>query len=106
MQKIRKGDTVEVIAGKDLGERGEVLGMFPKEDRVMVQGVNIVKRHRKARQAGTRQIPAQIVEMEGRLHVSNVMVVCPSCSQKTRVGIRTRDDGQRVRFCKKCNSEL
>jgi large subunit ribosomal protein L24 len=105
MQRIKKGDTVEVIAGKDLGERGEVLEVRPKDDRVVVQGVNILKRHRKARQAGNRQVPAQIVEFEGPIHLSNVMVVCPSCSKRVRVGFRMREDGK-TRFCKKCDADL
>jgi large subunit ribosomal protein L24 len=105
MQRIKKGDTVEVIAGKDLGERGEVLGVYPKKDRVVVQGVNVLKRHRKARQAGNRQVPAQIVEFEGPIHLSNVMVICSSCGKRTRVGFRMRDDGK-TRFCKKCDADL
>jgi large subunit ribosomal protein L24 len=106
MQRIKKGDTVEVIAGKDLGERGEVLTVLPKEDRVVVQGVNMLKRHRKARQAGNRQVPAQIVEFSGPLHLSNVMLVCPTCSKKTRVGFRVREDGYKVRLCKQCEAEI
>jgi len=106
MQRVKKGDTVEVIAGKDLGERGEVLAVLPKQDRVVVQGVNVLKRHRKARQAGSQQIPAQIVEFEGPFHLSNVMVVCPTCGKKTRVGFRVRDDGFKVRVCKKCDSDI
>ncbi len=106
MQRVKKGDTIEVVAGKDLGERGEVLDVFPKEDRVVVQGINILKRHRKARQAGNQQIPAQIVEFEGKIHLSNVMVVCKSCDKSTRVGFRIREDGEKVRFCKKCNAEI
>jgi large subunit ribosomal protein L24 len=105
MQRIKKGDTVQVIAGKDLGERGEVLAVYPKEDRVVVQGVNILKRHRKARQAGNRQVPAQIVEFEGPIQLSNVMVVCSSCGKRVRVGFRMRDDGK-TRFCKKCDADL
>jgi large subunit ribosomal protein L24 len=105
MQRIKKGDTVEIIAGKDLGERGPVLAVYPKEDRVVVQGVNILKRHRKARQSGTNQIPAQIVEFEGKIHLSNVMVICPSCGKRTRTGLRLRDDGK-TRFCKQCDAEL
>lgn len=106
MQRIKKGDTVEIIAGKDLGERGEVLAVLPKEDRVVVQGVNILKRHRKARQAGTQQIPAQIVEFEGPIHLSNVMVVCPSCGKKSRVGFKVRDNGFKVRTCKQCGQDI
>jgi large subunit ribosomal protein L24 len=106
MQRIKKGDTVEVIAGKDLGERGEVVAVFPKEDRVQVSGVNILKKHQKARQAGTRQVPAQIVEFEGKLHLSNVMIVCPKCDKKTRVGFKVRDDGFKVRVCKACGADI
>lgn len=107
MQRVKKGDTVEVIAGKDLGERGEVLTVLPKEDRVVVQGVNILKRHRKARQAGNQQIPAQIVEFEGPIHLSNVMVVCPSCNKASRVGFRVREnDGFKVRVCRNCGKDI
>ncbi len=106
MQRVKKGDTVEVIAGKDLGERGEVVAVLPKDDRVVVHGVNILKRHRKARQSGNQQIPAQIVEFEGPIHLSNVMVVCPTCNKKTRVGFRLRDDGYKVRVCKQCDSDI
>jgi large subunit ribosomal protein L24 len=106
MQRVKKGDTVEVIAGKDLGERGEVLTIMVKEDRVVVQGVNILKRHRKARQAGNQQIPAQIVEFEGKIHLSNVLVVCPSCDKATRIGFRYLENGDKVRFCKKCNADI
>ena len=106
MQRIKKGDTIEVIAGKDLGERGEVLVVLPKEDRVVVQGVNSLKRHRKARQSGNQQIPAQIVEFEGPIHLSNVMVFCPTCGKSARVGFRVRDDGFKVRVCKKCNADI
>lgn len=106
MQRIKKGDTVEVIAGKDLGERGEVVSVFPKEDRLVVQNVNILKKHQKARQAGNRQVPAQIVEFPGPLHLSNVMLVCPTCDKKTRVGFKIHEDGSKVRVCKQCNAEI
>ncbi|MBE2269811.1 MAG: 50S ribosomal protein L24 [Anaerolinea sp.] len=106
MQRIKKGDTVEVIAGKDLGERGEVVSVLPKEDRVVVQGVNVMKRHQKAKQAGNQQIPAQIVEFDAPLHLSNVMLVCPNCHKKTRVGFKVRDDGFKVRVCKQCGQDI
>jgi len=105
MQRIKKGDTVEVIAGKDLGERGEVEKVLPKENRVVVNGVNVLKRHEKARQVGNQQIPAQIVEFDAPLDLSNVMLVCPSCNQATRVGFRFVDD-RKVRHCKKCNANI
>jgi large subunit ribosomal protein L24 len=106
MQKVKKGDKVEVIAGKDVGERGEVVSVHPKDDRLVVSGVNVGKKHEKARQIGNRQIAAQIVEFNAPLHISNVMVVCPSCDKATRVGFRFKDDGAKVRCCKKCNADL
>lgn len=106
MQRIKKGDTVEVIAGKDLGERGEVTTVLPKDNRVVVQGINVMKRHQKAKQAGNQQIPAQIVEFDAPLNLSNVMLVCPSCNKKTRVGFKVREDGFKVRVCKKCGKDI
>jgi large subunit ribosomal protein L24 len=106
MQRIKKGDTVEVIAGKDLGERGEVVTVMVKEDHVIVGGLNVGKKHEKAKQIGSRQIPAQIMEFNAPLHISNVMLVCPSCSKATRVGFRFTDDGRKVRFCKACDSDI
>jgi large subunit ribosomal protein L24 len=106
MQKIKKGDKVEVIAGKDLGERGEVITVMPKVSRVVVSGVNLGKKHEKARQVGSRQIPAQILEFNAPLNISNVMLVCPSCDQAVRVGFRFKDDGQKVRFCRKCDADI
>ncbi len=106
MQRVKKGDTVQVIAGKDIGERGVVEAVMPKADRVVVQGVNLLKRHRKARQAGAQQIKAQIVEFDGPIHLSNVMPVCPKCDKPTRVGFRVRDDGFKTRVCRKCGADM
>jgi large subunit ribosomal protein L24 len=106
MQKIRKGDTVEVIAGKDRGEQGEVIAVMPKEDRIIVSGLNKMKRHRKARQVGAQQIPAQIVDFDAPMHISNVMLVCPNCKEVTRVGFRVLEDGKKFRVCKKCNEVI
>jgi len=108
MQRIKKGDTVKVIAGKDKNQTGEVVSVLPKMDRVVVNGLNIVKKHQKARPgAGVQTIPAQIVEREAALHLSNVMVVCSTCKQATRVGFRVREaDGYKVRVCKKCNADI
>lgn len=106
MQKIKKGDTVEVIAGKDVGERSEVTSVLPKQDRVIVANVNVAKRHRKARQAGRQQVPAQIVSFDAPMHISNVMVVCPSCNERTRVGFRFVEAKGKLRYCKKCNHEF
>jgi len=107
MQRVKQGDTIEVIAGKDKGLRGEVIRVMPKQNRVIVNGINIMKRHQKARPApGGQQIPAQIVEFEAPLDLSNVMVVCDSCDEMTRVGYRTTDDGIKTRYCKKCDSDI
>lgn len=105
MQRVQQGDMVEVIAGKDKGLRGEVIRVLVKKNRVIINGVNIMKRHRKARPApGGQQIPAQIIEFEAPLHLSNVMLVCPTTGERTRVGFRFTDDGRKVRYSKKSGS--
>lgn len=106
MQRIRKDDQVEVIAGKDLGERGSVVSILTKKSRVVVEGVNMLKKHQKAQQAGRQQVQAQILEFEGPIDLSNVMLVCPSCEERTRVGFRLRDDDYKTRFCKKCDADI
>jgi large subunit ribosomal protein L24 len=106
MQRIKSGDTVEVIAGKDIGERGKVVKVLIKKDRVIVEGINTLKRHEKAKQLGNQQIPAQIVEFDAPIHLSNVMLVCSSCNESTRVGYRVREDGMKVRVCKKCSADI
>ena len=105
MQRIQQGDLVEVIAGKDKGVRGEVVRVLTRKNRVIINGVNIMKRHSKARPApGGQQIPAQIIEFEAPLHLSNVMLVCPETDERTRVGFRFTDDGRKVRYSKKSGS--
>jgi large subunit ribosomal protein L24 len=102
MRKIRSGDTVLVISGRNKGQQGRVRQNLIERDRVVIEGVNIVKKHIKrgrARQAG-------IVEVEAALHVSNVKLICPTCKQPTRVGIRPGADDKNVRFCKKCDSTI
>lgn len=98
---IRKNDNVVVVAGRDRGKRGRVLRVIPDKTRVVVEGVNFVKRH--TRPNPQRNIKGGIVEREASLHVSNVKLVCPECSEPTRTGRRLLDDGRRVRFCRKCN---
>ena len=95
--KIRKGDSVIVRTGRDKGKRGDVLKVIPAEDRVIVQGVNLVKRHTKPSQAG----PGGIVEKEASIHISNVAHVDPKEDKATRVGFRRLDDGRKVRFAKR-----
>jgi large subunit ribosomal protein L24 len=105
MQRIKKGDTVEIIAGKDLGLRGEVIAVLKRKERVIVTGVNQLKRHEKARQQGGQQIPAQIVEFDAPIHWSNVMPVCGSCDRPVRVGFQLSDDGKQ-RVCRRCGAAL
>ncbi|NLT73141.1 MAG: 50S ribosomal protein L24 [Chloroflexi bacterium] len=101
--KIRAGDTVEVIGGNDKGTRGTVRLAMPKEQRVIVSGVKLVKKAQR-RTANMRTEPG-IIEMEAPVHVSNVMLVCPRCDKPTRVGIESTADG-RVRVCRKCNEVI
>lgn len=105
--KIRRGDIVEVISGHrdDKGKRGEVIKVLPNTQRVTVQGVNIRKRHQSQYQTQGRTLQPGIVEFEAPIQVSNVMLVCPSCDEPSRVGIR-REEGEAVRICKRCESEI
>ncbi len=101
--KIRKEDTVIVIAGKDRGKKGKVRRALPNDDKVIVEGLNMIKRHSRARRA-TRQ--AGIIELEAPIHISNVMLVCNKCGKPTRVGFRLLDDGKRVRSCSSCHEVI
>lgn len=101
--KVKKGDTVVVITGKDAGHKGKILEVLPVENRVVVEGVNVVKRHTKP----TQQMPqGGIVEKEASIHGSNVMVYCSKCGKPSRVGKKVLDNGNKVRFCKKCGEVL
>ena len=97
---IRKNDNVIVIAGRDAGKRGRVLRVLPDKGRVIVEGVNFVKRH--TRPDPRRNVKGGIVQREAALSASNVQLVCPECGARTRVGRRLLDDGRRVRYCVKC----
>jgi len=98
MAKIKRDDTVLVIAGKDKGRKGKVLKVIPAKSRVVVENVNVVKRH--TRPSQTHQ--GGIVEKEAPIHVSNVMLVCPKCGDPTRVGFSVLEDGTKRRLCKRC----
>jgi large subunit ribosomal protein L24 len=100
--KIKKGDKVQVILGKDRGRSGQVLKVFPKTKTVIVQGLNIFKKHLKPSQGQK----GQIIEKEGKLAVSKVMLLCPKCQKKTRVAYSIDKNGQKSRLCKKCGSQL
>ena len=97
MQKIRKGDKVVVLTGKDKGRTGEVVQVMPKEDRAVVKGINLVKRHQ--RQTQTQE--AGIITKEASIHLSNLAIADPKDGKPTRVGFKVLDDGRKVRFAKR-----
>jgi large subunit ribosomal protein L24 len=97
---VKKNDNVIVISGRDRGKRGRVLRVIPAKGRVIVEGVNFIKRHTKANPQ--KNIKGGIVEREASLHASNVQIVCPECGAPTRIGSKRLDDGRSVRFCRKC----
>jgi large subunit ribosomal protein L24 len=97
---IRKNDSVVVITGKDRGKRGRVLKVVPDNNRLIVEGVNVIKRHTKPNPQ--RGIKGGVVEREAALHASNVQIVCPECGKPTRVGKKILGDGRKVRVCRKC----
>jgi large subunit ribosomal protein L24 len=101
--KLRKGDHVRVIAGKDLGKEGPITRVYPETERIIVDGVNVAKRHTRA-QGQTMQ--GGIIDKDMPLHVSNVAIICTSCSSPTRVGYRFEPDGTKVRICRKCGKDL
>ncbi len=101
---LRKNDTVKVIAGKDRGKIARVLAVKPDRGTAIVEGVQFVKRH--TRPNPSRNIKGGIVQKEGSIHVSNLMVVCPECKAPTRVARRILEDGSKIRICKKCQGAL
>lgn len=103
--KIRRGDNVRVMSGKDRGKEGKILAVLPAERRIIIEGVNIVKRHMKLRAArGRAGQEGGIISQEAPVHASNVQIVCPSCGP-TRIGYEIKD-GIKTRVCRKCNGEL
>jgi large subunit ribosomal protein L24 len=101
--KIKRDDLVLVIAGKDKGKIGKVKKVIREKSRVVVEGVNVVKKHMRARGP---ELPSGIIQMEAPIHVSNVKLVCPMCGQATRVGFVIKEDGKKSRVCKKCGKEI
>ncbi|MEJ2048576.1 MAG: 50S ribosomal protein L24 [Calditrichota bacterium] len=97
MRKIVKSDTVVVLSGNYRGKTGKVLKVFPEKNQVVVEGVNMIKKHTRP----TQQLPqGGIIEKEGPIHVSNLKVVCPKCNRPTRIGVRILEDKSKVRYCK------
>ena len=96
--KIKKGDRVHVLSGRDRGKRGEVIAVMPKDNRALVQGVNMVKRHQKPRGLNA---PGGIQETEASIHLSNLALIDPGSDKPTRVGFKTLEDGKKVRVAKR-----
>ncbi len=100
MAKIKKNDIVTVLAGKDKGKTGKVLKIFPKNNRVIVEGVNFVKKHLKRTREDQK---GGIIQKESLIHISNLAIFCKGCNKPTKVGYNLLKDGTKSRFCKKCN---
>lgn len=100
---LKVNDQVEVISGKDKGRVGKVLKIDKKNDKALVERINMIKRHTKSRAADQ---PGQIVEKEALIHVSNLMLVCPKCTSTVRLARKILDDGTKVRICKKCSESV
>ena len=96
---VKRGDKVVVIAGKDTGKEGNVVAAFPEQNKVIVEGVAVAKKHQKARMQGQA---SAIIDKEMPIDASNVMRVCPKCGKPARVGVKVFDDGSKAKYCKKC----
>jgi len=100
---IRKNDTVLVVAGKDKGKKGKVRFAYPRDETLIIEGVNFIKRHARA----TRQVrQAGVIELEAPIHISNVMFLCNKCNNPARIGFRFLEDGKKVRFCRACQEVI
>jgi large subunit ribosomal protein L24 len=100
---VKKDDTVRILSGDDRGKTGKVLAVSPKEGKVIVEGLNMVKKHVKPRKMGDQ---GGIVEAESAIYASKVQIVCPACKKATRVAHKVLEDGSKVRVCKHCGEEL
>jgi large subunit ribosomal protein L24 len=100
--RIKKGDLVEVIQGKESGKRGKVMRVLATDERLVIERVNFIKRHVRPSQKTPQ---GGVIEREAGIHISNVKLVCPSCNQAVRVGVRM-EGGEKVRYCKKCNVQV
>ena len=100
---IKKNDMVKIIAGKEQGKTGKVLRVYPAKSRVVVEGLNMIKRHTRPNQLYPE---GGILEKEAPLSISNVMLICGSCNQPTRTGVRLLEDDSKTRYCKKCNESV
>ena len=101
--KIKKNDIVKVMTGKEKGKKGKILMVFPMEKKVIVERLNIVKRHTRPSQ---KMSQGGIIEKEGKIHISNVMIVCNKCDKPTRVSMKILENGKKIRTCKHCGEML
>ena len=102
--RLRKNDTVIIIAGKDRGRQGKILKILPAKSRVIVERVNMIKRH--TRPNPSKNVKGGIVEKEGSLPISNVQLLCPACNKGTRIGHKVLPDGTKERVCRRCGNTL
>ena len=103
MLKIKKGDTVQVIKGKDRGKKGKVLRISPDENRTIVEGLNLIKKHRRKTREDQQ---GGIVSIEAPINISNLMLLCKNCNRAVRVGFTLLKDGTKSRFCKSCKEAI
>ena len=101
---VRKNDNVVVTTGKNRGKRGRVLKVVPTRNRLVIEGVNFIKRH--TRPNPQRNIKGGVVEREGSVHASNVQIICPECGAPTRIGHQLLGDGRKIRICRKCDGAV
>jgi large subunit ribosomal protein L24 len=101
--KIKKGDKVLIISGKDKGKTGKVTASIPEDSKIVVEGVNVRKKHVRTRREGQK---GQVIQMSMPVPVSNAMLVCAKCDKATRVGYKIFDNGKKARVCKKCGGEI
>ncbi len=101
--KIKKDDNVLVIAGKERGKKGKVRFAYPRKQKIIIEGINFIKKHSKARGAARQ---AGIIDLEAPLDISNVMIICNKCNKPARIGYRKLEDGRRVRFCRVCQEVI
>ncbi len=101
--KIIKGDNVLVIAGKDKGRTGKIMKSYPKDSMVLVEGINLKKKHVRPKKEGEK---GQVISLATPLNISNIKIICPKCGKAARIGYRVEKDGKKVRICKKCDSTI
>jgi len=101
--KIKKGDAILIIAGKDKGRKSKVITVFPQKGKIVAEGTNLRKKHIKPKKSGEK---GQIVELPGAFNISNAKVICPKCGQATRVGYKLTNEKKKIRLCKKCGQEI